>query len=208
MSQNLPPTLTATDVEILEKKILFQGFYRIEKYRLKHRLFAGGWSAPIDRELIIRYRVAAVLPYDPKLNKVVLIEQFRIGALADENSPWLLEMVAGILTEENESLENLAYRETREEAGIDAQALIPICDYWVSPGGTNERVALFCAKVDASNAGGLHGLIEENEDIRVHVFDAQYAFDLVRTGRINNAATIIALQWLELSLIKKNLPWK
>ena len=115
-------------------------------------------------------------------------------------------MVAGILTS-NESLEDLAKRETKEEAGLVAEELMPICDYWVSPGGANERVALFCAKVDASHAGGVHGLADENEDIRVHVFSSEEAFSMVRSGRINNAATIIALQWLELNIKKVQTTW-
>lgn len=198
MSQKTQNPLTAKDVEILAAKVAYKGFYSLEKYRLRHRLFAGDWGPVIERELFVPYRVAAALPYDPQSNKVVLIEQFRIGALQDEHSPWLLEMVAGILTNE-ESLEALAKRESKEEAGLEVKKLIPICDYWVSPGNSNERVALFCAIVDASDAGGLHGLPEEHEDIRVHVFDAQEAFAMVRSGRINNAATIIALQWLELN---------
>jgi ADP-ribose pyrophosphatase len=198
--------LTKKDVKILSIEPVYKGFYRVEKYLLRHPLFAGGWSAPFTRELITRYRVAAALPYDPVADKVVLIEQFRVGALEDETSPWLLEMVAGILTT-GESLEELAKRETTEEAGLTAEELMPICDYWVSPGGTNERVALFCAKVDASHAGGIHGLADEHEDIRVHVFSSEEAFSMVRSGRINNAATIIALQWLELNLKKVQNKW-
>jgi ADP-ribose pyrophosphatase len=207
MNKLIPPQMTQKDVEILDAKELFKGFYSIKKYRLRHRLFSGGMSLPFDRELIIRYRVAAALPYDPILNKVVLIEQFRVGALGDENSPWLLEMVAGIMTEE-EPLTDLARREAKEEAGVIVKELIPICDYWVSPGGTNERVALFCAIVDASNAGGIHGLPEENEDIKVHVIDAETAFAAVRSGRINNAATIIAVQWLELNQDQIRKQWQ
>lgn len=201
-----PSPLTRSDVDILEVNPEFQGFYRVEKYRLRHRRFAGDWSVPFQRELIIRHRVAAALPYDPKLDQVVLIEQFRIGALADQNSPWLLEMVAGIMTHP-ESLETLIEHEMQEEAGLSIQALMPICDYWVSPGGSSEKVALFCAKVDASKAGGIHGLADENEDIKVHVFAPETAFAGVRSGRINNAATIIALQWLELNLDKVKKQW-
>lgn len=207
MEKIAPPSLTRTDVDILEGNTLFRGFYAIEKYRLRHRRFAGDWSTPFERELIVRYRVAAALPYDPVLDQVVLIEQFRIGALADESSPWLLEMVAGIMTRP-ESLESLIEHEMQEEAGLSIQALLPICDYWVSPGGSSEKVALFCAKVDARKAGGVHGLADENEDIKVHVFDSATAFAAVRSGRINNAATIIALQWLELNLAKVREQWQ
>lgn len=191
--------------KILEKENAYTGFYKIHRYKLQHDLFKGGQSEPILRELIIRYRVAATLPYDPILNKVILIEQFRIGALENEQGPWLLEMTAGIRTDSEETLEELAKRETFEEAGLLVQKLIPMCDYWVSPGGSQERVALFLGIVDAPQTGGVYGLPEENEDILVHVLDTQEAFEAVRAGKINNAATIIALQWLELNLLKNPL---
>ena len=202
MNDSIPIKMTPKDIEVLSKKILYKGFYRLEQYRVRHRLFGGGWGNAFDRELLVRYPVAAVLPYDAKLDKVILIEQFRIGALDDVNSPWLLELVAGILTDPKESFEELAKRETVEEAGVEVEDLIKICDYWVSPGGSLEKVALFCAKVDASQAGGIYGLPDENEDILVHVISTEKAFAAVRSGRVNNATTIIALQWLELNYKK------
>jgi ADP-ribose pyrophosphatase len=203
----LPIRLTRRDYRLLAKESLYHGFFSMEKYHLQCRLFEGGWSETFDREVLLRYRVAAVLPYDPRLDKVVLIEQFRAGALQDEHTPWLLELIAGILTDTTESLEQLACRETYEEAGLHIEELLPICDYWVSPGGSSERVALFCARVDASQAGGIYGVKEENEDILVHVLNAQDAFDAVRSGRINNAVSIIALQWLELNQRKLRAKW-
>jgi len=196
---NQPRTNTfKNDVEIVSKNTVFQGYFRMDEYRLHFKLFEGGWSDEVIREVFKRGQVAAVLPYDPLLKKVVLLEQFRIGAIKDERSPWLLEIVAGVLQEEETPIE-LAHRESREEAGLEVQELIPIYNYWVSPGGCSERVALFCAKVDASKAGGVHGLADENEDIKVHVFDVEEAFEMVRNGMINNALGIISLQWLELN---------
>jgi len=187
------------DVEIVSRETAYRGYFSIEAYKLRYRLFEGGWSESVEREVFERGQVAAVLPYDPKLNKVVLIEQFRVGALNDKRSPWLLEIVAGVL-EPDETPEQLAHREAKEEAGIEILEMIPMYHYWVSPGGCTERVKLFCGKVDASQAGGIHGLDHEHEDIRVHVVDVQEAFDMVRSGVINNALSIIALQWLELNL--------
>lgn len=195
-----------TDFEVLDKQTLYQGFLRLEKYKLRCRLFAGGWSGPFYREVVVRFRVAAVLLYDPRINKVVLVEQFRTGALTNENGPWLLELVAGILTDAS-SLEQLARQEAREEAGLELQEIMPVCDYWSSAGASSERVALYCAKVDASHAGGIFGLHEENEDILAHVVDSEEAFAMVRSGHINNAATIIALQWLELNLSAVKKRW-
>lgn len=198
--------MTHNGVEILESQVLYQGFYTLKRYKLRHRLFKGGWSEPFIRELLIRHHVGAALPYDPLLDKVVLIEIFRIGTLEDEVSPWQLELVAGLMIKPEE-LDKLVRREMQEEAGLMAQELLPMCDYWASPGGTNERVTIFCAKVDASNAGGIHGLADEHEDILVHTMSSQEAFAAVRSGRIKNAATIIALQWLELNLDKVKAKW-
>ncbi len=186
------------DVEIVSKETLYQRFFRIDKYLVRYEKFEGGKGEVIDRELFERGQVAAVLPYDPERNKVVLIEQFRIGAMKDERSPWLLEAIAGVI-EKNETPEELIHREAEEEAGIQLTNLTPICHYWVSPGGCTERVALYCGKVDSTTASGIHGLDHESEDIYVHVVDMHEAFDMVRNGMINNAQTIIGLQWLELN---------
>lgn len=170
----------------------------MEKYRLRHQLFSGGWSPEISRECLERGHAVAVLPYDPDRDQVVMVEQFRIGALEAPEGPWLVEIVAGMIGQGETSLD-VARREAVEEAGCKLLDIVPICDYFVSPGGTSETVALYCARVDASRVGGVHGLNEEHEDIRVHVFFRSEALELMRTGRINSAAPIIALQWLELN---------
>ena len=198
----ITPQFTKNDVEVITEEQVYKGFYGVKRFTLKHKCFAGDWTGTFERELIMRHRVAAALPYDPKRKEVVLIEQFRIGARENESGPWLLGLVAGI-ADKDETLENLIKRECQEEAGIDnVQKLIPICDYWVSPGGSNERVKLFCALVDSDNIDGIHGLAQEHEDIRVLSMPAAEAFASVRDGHINNAATIMALQWLELNLDK------
>jgi ADP-ribose diphosphatase len=186
------------DVEILEKTICFEGFFRLERYRLRHRLFNGDWSRPVQRELFERGHAAAVLPYDPVRDEVVLIEQFRVGAMTAPGGPWLLEIVAGII-EDNEVAEDVVKREGIEEAGCVISDLIPLYDYLVSPGGTTERIALFCGRVDATQAGGVHGVSEEGEDIKVHVVTLDAALKLLKSGRINSASSIISLQWLALN---------
>lgn len=190
--------MTEVDVEILERTTCFQGFFRMERYRLRHRLFSGGWSPVLLRELFERGHAAAVLPYDPVLDQVVLIEQFRVGALSAPGGPWLLEIVAGVI-DHGETAEEVVRREALEEADCPIEVLVPICDYLVSPGGTSERISLFCGKVDSSRAGGVHGLAEEGEDIRVLVAPFAVALEHVRTGKINSASAIIALQWLALN---------
>lgn len=188
---------TSTDVEIQSETTVYDGFFQVKQLTLKHRVFAGGWSGLMQRELFSRRPVGAVLPYDPIRDEVVLIQQFRVGCLNQQN-PWLLELVAGI-TEPDESVEDMIHREAQEEAGIELLELRKLFQYWVSPGGSSENLTLYCGRVDATLAGGIHGLADEHEDIKVITLSAQEAIDAIKTGAINNAATIIALQWLAMN---------
>lgn len=195
--------MTEDDVEIIEKTTPFQGYFRIDRYRLRHRRFAGGWSDEMVREVFERGHAVAVLPYDPKLDALVLIEQFRPGAyaalaspwLAKGESPWLIECIAGII-DEGETPEGVARRESGEEAGLEVLDLLPVRHYLASPGGTSESVFVYVARVDAAAVGGLHGLDHEHEDIRVLVVTIAEAFRWLDDGRIKNAMTIIGLEWL------------
>lgn len=186
------------DFKILEENIAYEGFFQVKNVTIRHKLFDGGWSEPFGREIFERRPVAAVLPYDPVLDKIVLIEQFRAGPVHSSN-PWLLELVAGI-TEDDESIEELVKREAMEEAGLEILELVKAHEYWVSPGGSSEFLSLYCGKVDASEAGGIHGNPEEFEDIKVHVMSSDEAFELLKQGKIRNAATIVGLQWLQLNI--------
>ena len=181
-----------------KRQLLFSKYFRLEEYSLSHELFEGGYSNIFTREIFERGSVVALLPYDPERRKVVLLEQFRAGAIGDEQTPWLFECVAGVI-EEGESEDQVAIRESREEADCDIQQLHQISRYYVSPGGTTELCTLYCGIIDSNGIGGIHGLDEENEDIRVEVVDADLAYAMVRDGRIKSSATIIALQWLELN---------
>ncbi len=187
------------DVEIETQKTVYQGFFSIIKYQLKHKLFAGGESETIEREVFVRGDAVGVLLYDSKQQKVVLAEQFRTGALADPDSPWLIEVVAGGV-KAGESLEAVAKREVLEEMGLEIDTLRPIASYYVSPGGDAERMHLFCAEVDASQASGVHGLAHEHEDIQTRVFSLEECFAALEAGTINNASTLISLQWLKLQV--------
>lgn len=187
-----------TDVDVVRKERCFQGFFRMERYTIRHRLFNGDWSQPIIRELLERGHAAAVLPYDPVKDQVVLIEQFRVGAMSVSSGPWLLEIVAGII-EGNELAEEVVIREAVEEAGCDILDLVALYDYLVSPGGTTERIALFCGKVDSTHIGGIYGKMDEGEDIKVHVMPLDSAIALLNSGKIISASAIIALQWLALN---------
>jgi ADP-ribose pyrophosphatase len=186
-------------VEILQRETVFQGYFRIDRYQLRHEQFAGGLGAPVLREVFERGQVAAVLPIDPGAEKVVLIEQFRPGAWAAGGDPWLLECVAGVI-EQGEVAAEVCIREAREEADLLISDLVQIVPpYLSSPGACSETVALFCGRVNANSAQGLHGLAEEGEDIKVSTWTFDEALQLLNEGRIVNAKTIIALQWLALN---------
>lgn len=195
MSQN---SFTQNDYEIVKREVPYQGTFRMARYQFRYRLFKGGWSKVVLREVLERTAAAGVLPYDPFRDKVVLIEQFRIGAIANPQSPWLTEIVAGILNEHEKPME-VAIRESKEEADCDLLNLFPICEYFVSPGGSNEYMYLFCGQVDANFSGALCGLEEECEDIRVFSMPAEEAFNLLQEGKIKTSPAIMALQWLQLN---------
>lgn len=199
-SNSLPtqPTFNRQDVEILSTKTVYDGFFKMVKYRLRHKLFAGGWSGEFERELFERGHAAAVLPYDPVLDRVVLIEQFRVGAMAANCQPWQLEIVAGMLDHDNESPEQVVRREATEESGLVLGKTEKISRYLSSSGGCSEILDIFISEVDSRLAAGIHGVASGSEDIRVHVVSRNQAYQWLESGKIENAATIIALQWLQL----------
>ncbi|MFT6914530.1 MAG: ADP-ribose pyrophosphatase [Motiliproteus sp.] len=200
-------TFSRDDVELLKRERVFDGFFKLDRVHLRHRRFEGGWSEPLVRELFIRDDAVCVLPYDPISDCVLLIEQFRVGALLDERSPWLFELVAGIV-EPGESVTDVAHREMEEEAGAKLLALEPICRCHVSPGGSQEAIQLFCGLIQSEGLGGLHGLAHEGEDIRATVMSRQEAHQALLDGVINNAGTIMALQWLALNHRRLREQWQ
>jgi len=192
--------------EIIQKEECYQGFFTLTRLHIKHTLYAGGWSEPVVRELLDRGHAVAVLLYDPLLDNVVFVEQFRVGALDDEKGAWLLELVAGMI-ENGETHHDVAKRECIEEAGCEISCIEEICYYYPSPGGTNEMIGLFCARVNSSSIGGIYGVEDENEDILVHVMSFEQSVAELYDGRINSASTIIAMQWLILNKDKLVQKW-
>ncbi len=190
------PDSTNQSFEIIDKKIAYRGYFQIIHYRLRHTLFAGGWSDEMSREVFERGHAATVLPYDPIRDEVVLIQQFRIGAIGRGN-PWLWEAVAGII-EPNETPIELVHREAQEEAGCTVADLILMYDYFMTPGGSTETNVMYCGRVDASQVGGIHGLKDEHEDIQVQVFPLTIALQMLADGKIRSGPAIMALQWLAL----------
>jgi ADP-ribose pyrophosphatase len=196
-------------VEIFGRETAYQGFFRIERFRLRHRLHAGGWTTPMEREIFERGRTVGLLLYDPAADAVALIEQFRLAPHLAGLPAWQIEIVAGIVSPEDGSLEDVARREAREEAGVAVEgALVPIHRYMPSPGGSTEMVDLFCARVDSSKAGGIHGLPDEHEDTKVLVLPYREALRRLKGGEITNSPTMLALYWLAANRARLRRVWE
>lgn len=206
--ENCQSPFTAEDVEILKTETPFRGFFRVDKVTLRHRAYEGGWAAPVAREIFVRGEAAAVLPYDPGRQEILLVEQFRVGALGWRASPWCLELIAGIADQPGEAHDDLVRREAGEEAGITLHEVEPICHYMPSPGGSDERLSLFVARADLAGAGGIHGHAHEGEDIRVVTVPVSEIPALLASGLLDNAASIIALQWLQLHKSDIDARWR
>ncbi|MEZ8965609.1 ADP-ribose diphosphatase [Vibrio breoganii] len=200
------PTFHNDDVEILATDTLFKGFFSLVKVKFRHRLFAGGWSEEIERELFERGHAVAMLPYDPVTDQVVMVEQIRVGALG-EARPWQLEIVAGMLDKEGEDPIDVAKREAVEEAGLDVAHIQHISGYYPSAGGCSERLELFIGQIKAPASAGVFGLESEGEDIRVHILTREEAYEMVKNGTIENAASIITIQWLMLNHQQLRAQW-
>lgn len=195
--------------KLINRKPSYQGFFNLDKCSIKHELYEGG-EIEVERELFHRGDAVAVLLYDPAKDRVVMVEQFRVGLIdhasdhssksdnindRDQASPWLLEIVAGML-EDGESIKEVAQRECKEEAGLDVHSFETIYSFYSSPGGCSEKIYLMCGLIDSDLAKGIHGLDHESEDIKVMVYDYKDIHQLLLSDRIGSAIPIIALQWL------------
>jgi ADP-ribose pyrophosphatase len=193
-------------IDVRERCICHAGFLTLARYRLRHRLYGGGWSEVVTRERIEHLNAAGVLLYDPCRDQVVMVEQFRIGALECGPGAWVVEPPGGVVGEGCDPA-TVAVREAREETGCIATDLEPIASFHVSPGVAAERIHLFCGRTDAAQAGGIHGVASEGEDIRVLVLDASQAMAGIQTGRMGTMTAIITLQWLELNRRRLRAAW-
>ena len=190
------PAPAHPDVEILGAEVGFARHLSVEIVRFRHRLFAGGWSGERVFDVVRRGAAAAVLLYDSERDSVVLVEQFRVAALYAGRSPWQVEAVAGLI-DRAETPEEVARREVREEANLEAIGpLVPIQTMLPASGSFDEAVYLFCGRVDCRGAGGIHGLAAEQEDIRVIVKTIAEIEAMLDAGAIDSAHTLISLYWL------------
>lgn len=192
-----PPKLGRGDVEEIARETPHKGWYRLDRFRLRHRKFAGGWSEEVTREVFIPGDSVVVLPYDPRRDAVVLVEQFRIAPYSHGDDPWMVETVAGRI-KPGESPEEVARREAQEEAGCTLDELVRIAGHFPSPGAVDEFIHLYCGVTDSSGLGGLHGLEDEHEDIAVRVAPFAEAMAAMDSGLIVSGPLMLALQWLAL----------
>ena len=196
----------AQDVRLLDEQTVWSGHYAMRKLTLQHRRFAGDWSDPLVREVFERGDAVAVLPYDPESDSLVMIEQFRPGAMRGDDTPWMLELIAGVV-EPGESDEDVAHREAMEEAACELSELVPIATVFPSAGACTEQVRLFCGRVSSADLGGLHGVQEEGEDILVHSIARTDALQMLADNLVPNGHTLIALQWLHIHAESLRARW-
>ena len=194
-------------VELVDHVVAYQGRFRIGRYKFRHGLHQGGQSDVLTREVFERGQAAAVLPYDPRRDEVVLIRQFRAGSYVAGRHAWTWEIVAGII-EEDESPEDLVRREAIEEASLEIREVIPLHDVIVSPGACSEGCTIFLGHADTIAAGGVFGLESEGENILVKVLPFVEARNMLEHGEIDNAIGVIALQWLALHRDEVRARWR
>lgn len=193
-----------TTFTVKNKETIFKNYFQIDKYTFDFPLFNGETSNTIQREVFERGQSAAVLPYDPITKQFALIYQFRIGALAANLYPWVLEPIAGIVGSQENPRETVR-REAKEEAGIDIKELYSIGEFLASPGGTSEVCHMYVGICDliGRKTGEVFGLKEEDEDIKLHVYSLRQLPNVI--SFVNNASTMIVLQWLEINKDKMGL---
>lgn len=196
--QETIPQFTKNECKKISEKSNYQEFLGIIKSHYEIAVFGSDEKITIEREYLNAKKVVGVLLVDLKQKKILLTEQFRIGAINDEQSPWLLEIVAG-MQDADESNSKLAEREVKEETGCEFKSLIPINEYWVSPGISNEHMSLYCGLIDSPEVG-IFGCKDEDENIKTHLVDFETAFKWAKNGKIKNASTLIAIQWLQLNI--------
>jgi ADP-ribose pyrophosphatase len=194
-------------VELVAEELAFQGYYEVRRYFFRHSLFEGGTSETISREVFERGRAAAVMPYDPERDEVVLIRQFRAGSYAAGRHPWEWEIAAGVI-EDGEPADEMVRREALEETGLELRDLRQIFDIMLSPGAVSESCKVFVGRARTDMAGGVFGLPAEGENILVRVVPFDEAMAMLERGEIGNAVAVLALQWLALHRDEVRRSWR
>lgn len=184
-------------VDILERTRVHTNFFGMDEITMRHETFDGGMSEPLNRSVFVTSDASIVLPYDPVRDRVLLVEQIRLGPIGRYDPVvWQMEPIAG-LVDPGESPEDAAHREAREEAGLTFDALEPVAECYPSPGGNTDFFHIYVGLCDLPDtATGIGGAEDEGENIRSHVmaFDALMA--LAEDRRTANAPLTLATYWL------------
>ncbi|MBB3952757.1 NUDIX domain-containing protein [Aureimonas jatrophae] len=182
------------DFTITNEPRVFDGFRPVDGIEIRHERLAEGEPLEVRREVMRGGRAAVILPYDPALDALVLIRQFRIGAALATPHAAPLELPAG-LVDDGEATQDSAARELREETGLEAQAVSELFSMLSSPGLTDERITFFLALVDASNLAGSAGLASEHEDILPLLAPVDALVEAADAGAIENGFLLCATHW-------------
>jgi len=187
----------ASEVTCLARHTPHEGYFLTREYTLRHPVFDGTMSPPLRREVFVAADAALVLPYDPRRDRLLLVEQFRMGLYArGDPRPWMLEPVAGRI-DAGETPEGAARRECMEEAGLELERMEFIAGHYSSPGCSTEYFHLYLGLCDLPDEGQGHGgLDSEHEDIRTHVISFDRAMELLTMGEADNGPLVLSLVWL------------
>lgn len=202
------PSFNASDVSIVTKDSFRACFFELRRYELSYKLAVGGWSPVLPAECLMHDGTVAVLPYDPYADKVVLVERFRVGAMEELAGPWQLELPSGMYDPEGLGTEDRAFIEAESSAKLKLMDIEMVSRYLSSPGFTNEMVYLYCGGVVVDQADVDHWAGGLRDEMTCHLMDRTEAFHAMQEGYINNAATIIALQWLQLNVERLRDKWR
>ena len=187
-------------MRVIIKKIerVLDDYFKVDKATLQYELFNGEMSEELIRLNFIRGHSVALLLYNMDTNSVILTQQFRYPVYAiDAKKAWLWEIIAGSIDYGETGIQTLQ-RETFEEAGFRIRNPEFVNEFFVSPGGTSEKISLYYAEVtnhDRIGPGG--GVTSEGENLEIEEVPLERAFRMVDTGEICDAKSIIALLWLK-----------
>jgi len=184
---------------------VFNGFNKVKRYKFQHKLFDSSWSNIISREILITKNAVAILPYDKVKNKVILIKQFRLGAILSNYNPFQIEIIAGLVEKSDKDLKSAVIREAKEEAGIEVKykKIQSIRDVLNSSGSTNESTSIFFCECTFKKLKKIRGNFNEDENIKVLELSPRKALELLFKKKIHSVNTIIALEWFK-DYLKKN----
>lgn len=191
-------------VDIENKKCILDDFFKVEEVHLRYERFDGQMSPLVRRLNFERGDSVAAIIFNPKKNRILLANQFKYPAY-EKGPGWITEIVAGMI-DTNETPESAVRREVGEETGYKVFNLEHISTFYVSPGGSSERIILYYAEVDETEkieAGG--GVASENEDVITVELSLTEALEQIQSGEIADAKTIVGIFWLQ-NRLTQDLP--